>query len=119
MTNFRDMWLAERGAQSASSSAITTLEKRVIVQQAALDDALADLSAARARLPVETPDLPDLGGAPRLSADQIRQTAEFDSYGAATGVRRRADPLHAASSARRAALNAAGQSRGRVVHPRR
>ncbi len=46
MTNFRDMWLAERGAQSASSSAITTLEKRVIVQQAALDDALADLSAA-------------------------------------------------------------------------
>ena len=74
MASLREL-LAEQDAE-ASSPNVRNLEKRVVLQQAALDQALDDLRAERARegLPVEPPDLP---GAPRLTADQVRDMAAF------------------------------------------
>ena len=67
-------------AENAPSSNLANLEKRVAMQQAALDTALDDLAAARARegLPVDPPELPGpQPGSPRLSPSQVQATVEF------------------------------------------
>jgi len=74
--------LAEQ--DEASSPNVHNLEKRVVLQQAALNQALDALAAARARQG-EPPDLdppddlpfPTHPPSPRLTADQVRATAEL------------------------------------------
>ena len=63
-------------AQADAQDALDNLAKRVVLQQAALDQAIIDLNAARARQGVPDVDLPDVPDAP-LDTDRVRATAEM------------------------------------------
>jgi hypothetical protein len=68
--------LTQLAAQADREDALDNLSKRVVLQQAALDQAIIDLNAARARQGVPDVDLPDLPDAP-LDTDRVRAVAEM------------------------------------------
>jgi hypothetical protein len=67
--------LRQLAAQADAEDALNNLEKRVVLQQAALDQAITDLHAARARQGVPDVDLPDVPDAP-LDTDRVRALAD-------------------------------------------
>ena len=79
MTSLRSLLAAYEGHESPTSASIDALEKMVRLQRSAYDQALADLTAARARqgLPLEPTDLPQppQPRGSRLSAEQVAITA--------------------------------------------
>jgi hypothetical protein len=71
--------LTQLAALADRQDALDTLAQRVLVQQAALTDALDDFNTAKTRFGalVDTPTLQDQPEGARLNDDQIRATAEF------------------------------------------